>query len=59
MTMNSFVIPHDLMRRQIGYVCIVICKHEAIRSFMMAELCRKPKKHIYTKQQYQIRPAIG
>ena len=48
MTMNSFVIPHDLMRGQIGgYVCIAICKHEAIRSFMMAKLKKRPKKHIH------------
>ena len=60
MTMNSFVIPPDLMRGQIGgYVCIAICKHEAIRSFMMAKLKKRPKKHIYTKQQYQNRPAIS
>ena len=33
---DSFVIPHDLMRGQIG--SYAYSKHEAIHSFMMAEL---------------------
>ena len=36
-----------------------VSKHEAIRSFMMAELKAHPKNDIYTKQQNQNRPAIS
>ena len=36
-----------------------VSKHEAIRSFMMAELKAHPKNGIYTKQQNQNRPAIS
>ena len=36
MTMNSFLIQHDAMRGQ--WQPMHICKHQAICSFMMAEL---------------------
>ena len=49
MAMNSFVMPHDLIRGQIGSYAYM--QYEATFSLMMAELKKRPKKHIYTKQQ--------
>ena len=47
MAMNSFVIPHDLMGGQMG--TMHICKHQAIRSFMMAELQNSALRNTYTQ----------
>ena len=48
-TMNSFVMPHDLMRNQIGSY-----------AYMQTRTVKKrPKKHKDTKQQNQSRPSIS
>ena len=49
MTVNSFVMLHDLMRSQIGSYAYM----------QKRNLKKNPKKHIYIKQQYQDRPAIS
>ena len=62
--MNSFVVPHDLMRGQIGWkrdrgLDMHICKYEGFVVSWWQNCEKHPKKYIYRKQQNQNPPAIS
>ena len=54
MSINSFVMPNNLVRGQIGS-CMDICKYKSIRSFMMANLYKISQRNT-SKQQNQNQP---
>ena len=56
MAMNSFVIPHDLMRGQRG--TYVYMQTLTIRSFMIAELWNSYLRNIYTQNGINIQYSI-
>ena len=57
MAMNSFVVPHDLMRNQIGsYAYMQIWAYLFHDS---RKVKKHPKKNIYTQQQKQNQAAIS
>ena len=47
MNINSFVMPHDLMRCQIGSYGYIY-KYKAICSFMIAKLSKSALRNTYT-----------